>query len=308
VEQPVDAEIARWAAPQHGVLSREQLLGAGLDAKAIDYRFKVGRLHRVHRGVYSVGHVSPSPLTRAMAAVLACGTDAVLSHRWAAALWEIHDGWRGPGDVTARRSHPQRGIRLHRSRTLGSTDLTVHFGIPVTTPARTLLDLADVLDDRTLARAVNEARIRRLVSLEHVAALMARSPGRRAAGRLRRFADRPTGPTRSTLEDEFLAFTERYWLPRPEVNQVIAGYEVDLVWRRERLVVELDSRTYHDHDDPFESDRDRDADLLAAGYPVVRVTWRRLKLEPAREAERLHRLLRTRTEERRGRDSNPRTG
>jgi hypothetical protein len=151
-----DAALARLAAPQHGVVTRAQLLTAGVDAKAIGYRLKVGRLHELHRGDYAVGHRPPSAQTRAMAAVLACGPGAALSHRSAAALWAITPPWRGPEDVTApgRRRHP--GIHSHRSRTLTPADITRHYGIPVTTAARTLQDLARVLPRPSLTRAVTK--------------------------------------------------------------------------------------------------------------------------------------------------------
>ncbi|MEA2134291.1 MAG: hypothetical protein QOC68_2200 [Solirubrobacteraceae bacterium] len=264
---PPDAALARLAAPQHGVVTRAQLLTAGVDAKAIGYRLKVGRLHELHRGVYAVGHRPPSPHARAMAAVLACGPGAALSHRSAAALWAITPPWRGPEDVTApgRRRHP--GIHTHRSSTLTPDDITVHYGIVVTTPARTLKDLARVLPDHSLTRAANEARIRNLVS-DH---------------------GHDTGPTRSHLEDLFLRFIDEHDLPRPEVNQQAAGYEVDMLWRDRRLIVELDSRTFHRH--TFEQDRERDAHLLSEGFAVLRVTKRRLKQDPEREARRLRTLL-----------------
>jgi very-short-patch-repair endonuclease len=272
-------------------MSRAQLLAAGLTAEAIRTRLASGRLHRLHSGVYAVGYPSPHPLARAMAAVLACGPRAVLSHRSAAALWEFETRWRRPIDVSAPQDRRHRGVRAHRSRTLTARDVTRHHGIPVTTPARTLLDLADVIDDRALARALNEARVQRRVGIEDVVDLLARSPGRRGAPRLHALIARPDAPTRSVFEDAFLAFTERHHLPRPEVNQHVAGHEVDMLWRRERLIVELDGQAYHDHARPFERDRDRDADLLAAGLPVVRVTWLRLTRQPHREARRLRKLL-----------------
>jgi hypothetical protein len=285
-----DKEVGRLAARQHGVTTRAQLTGLGLDASAIDYRVKVGRLIVLHRGVYAVGHRPPSMLARAMAAVLACGPAAALSHLAAGALWEMGPRWSPPMDVTAPVDRRPQGIRVHRSAALTDRDVTTHFGIPVTTPARTVLDLADLLDDRSLARAVNEARLKGWLPLDDLAELLARSPGR-ATARLRPFVEHADAPTRSAFEDAFLAFVERYGLPRPEVNQRVAGHEVDMVWREQRLVVELDSRTHHDGDRPFERDRDRDADLLAAGFPVVRVTWRRLTGEPEREARRLDALL-----------------
>lgn len=273
------------------MVTARQLTDANVGAAAIRYRARTGRLHRLHRGVYAVGYVSPSPHARVMAAVLACGRGAVLSHRSAAVLWELLPRWRGPVEVIAPGKHIHRGVRAHRSAGLGADERTVHLGIPVTTPARTLVDLADVLDDRALARAVNEARVLRLVRLDDVAGLLARSRGRRAPARLAQFVDRGDQPTRSAFEDAFLLFAERHGLPRPEVNQRVAGHEVDMLWRRQRLVVELDGRTFHDHDRAFERDRDRDADLLAYGYSVVRVTWRRLTQRPQREARRLGSLL-----------------
>jgi hypothetical protein len=222
---------------------------------------------------------------------MACGPGAVLSHRSASALWSMTSPRPGPIDVTARRYHSHEGIRIHRSSTLRDDDVTTHFGIPVTAPARTLLDLADVLDDTSLARAVNEARLHRRLDLDRLADLLARSPGR-ATSRLRPFVTRPTAPTRSAFEDAFLAMLGRYGIPRPEINQRVAGHEVDAVWREQGLVVELDSREYHDDDQSFETDRERDAALLAAGLRTVRITWMRLTKTPAREARRLKLLLR----------------
>jgi very-short-patch-repair endonuclease len=289
----VDAEIARVAASQHGMVSHAQLLVAGLDARAIRYRVRIGRLIRVHRGVYAIGHLPTSPLARAMAAVLACGSGALLSHQSAATLWKMTARWQAPTHVIAASRHTHPGIRVHRSTTLRPQDATVHYGIPVTSPARTLLDLADTLDDAALTRAVNDARVSKYLHLEDLAELIARSNGR-ATSRLRPFVANASGPTRSRFEDAFLAFIDRFKLPRPEVNQIVAGHEVDMLWREQRLIVELDSRLHHDTDEPFEVDRDRDADLLAAGFPVVRVTWMRLTETPAREAARLSALLRSR--------------
>jgi len=276
------------------VVSRAQVLAAGADRMAIEYRLKVGRLVEVHRAVYAVGHLPPSPHSRAMAAVLACGPEAVLSHRPAAALWGFAAPSHGPIEVSAPTAHRRRGVRVHRTRTLTPQDITTHFGIPVTTPARTLVDLADQLGDRALARAVNEARVLRRVSNQEIAAIVARSPGRRATSRISPLIEQLGGPTRSVFEDAFLRFTRAYRLGTPEVNFAIAAHEVDFLWRPERLIVELDSRTFHQTTRAFEEDRDRDADLLVAGLSVVRITWSRLTREPAREAGRLDALLRAR--------------
>jgi very-short-patch-repair endonuclease len=287
----ISEELARLAARQHGVLSRLQLLEAGVAKGAITYRVDTGRLYRIHRGVYAVGYYSSSPMTRAMAAVLACGPGAVLSHGSAAALWDIGLSWPGCVEVTAAAARHHRGVTVHRSRTLTPQQTTVHLGIPVTTVARTLIDLADILDDRALARAFNEAQITRRMRAGELATFLPNLRGRRAATRLRPFIQRPASPTRSVLEDTFLALVESHALPRPQVNQRVAGYEVDMLWREQHLVAELDGRRYHEHDRAFERDRERDANLLAAGYRVIRVTWQRLASQPEREAERLRALL-----------------
>jgi Transcriptional regulator, AbiEi antitoxin/Protein of unknown function (DUF559) len=260
-----DREIAEIAHRQHGLVTRSQLLRAGFADTAIAYRVQTGRLIRLHRAVYAVGHRPPSPHARAMAAVLACGPGAVLSHRSAAALWGL-GRWQRRIEVTARSGHRHDGVQTHRSRTLTLDDVTRHYGIPVTTPARTLQDLRRVLDRASLTRAVNDARLRHLVKV-----------------------DAETGPTRSVLEDAFLAFIDRHDLPRPEVNQHVADYEVDMLWRPEQLIAELDGRAYHH--DAFEADRERDAVLITAGFRVVRVTWRRLTQQEEREAGRFRALL-----------------
>jgi predicted transcriptional regulator of viral defense system len=211
----VDAEIAHRAASQHGVVSRGQLFDDGIGAGLVDYRLKVGRLHRVHSGVYAVGFPPRSSLALATAAVLACGPGAVLSHRSAAALWELDSSWFGPVEVTARCKRCHRGVIVHRSRTLSPSDVTSRCAIPVTGVARTLVDLADVVDDLALARAVNQALLRRRVGVDELAIALSKSSGRRAATRLRPFIQRADAPTRSVFEDAFLAFVQRHGLPRP---------------------------------------------------------------------------------------------
>jgi very-short-patch-repair endonuclease len=278
-----DVLIARTAARQHGVVTLLQLLAAGLDRDAIAYRRRVGRLHLLHRGVYAVGHRPPSPLATAMAAVLACGPNAVLSHRSAAALWRIVPRWHAPTEVTAPSDRRHPGIHVHRSR---QADATTHYGIRVTTPARTLVDLADVLTERALTRAVNEAQVLRLTTPEELTTLLTRYPGRRTS---RLTPER--GATRSHLEDDFVRFLKRHRLPLPELNQRIAGHEVDAVYQAHHLVIELDSRQFHTTPQAFEQDRDRDADLLNAGLSTLRITDHRLKHHPTKEAQRLRRIL-----------------
>lgn len=288
----VDRTVARFAGPQHGVVTRGQLTDAGLSDDGIRHRAKVGHLHRLHRGVYAVGHVPPSPLAPAIAAVFACGPGGVLSHSSAATLWGISPRWRSPIEVIAPTVRRPQGVWVHRScQLLPVYDTTVHFGIPVTTPARTLLDLASRLDDDALARAINDARLSGHLRLPQLADMLARFPRRPGTPRLRSLLDDGRGPTRSAFEDAFIAFAQRHGLPRPEVNCVVAGHEVDALFRDHDLAVELDGYRYHDGRRAFERDRDRDADLLAAGIATVRVTWRRLASTPEREATRLRAIL-----------------
>jgi predicted transcriptional regulator of viral defense system len=169
-----DVRLARLSAPQHGVVTIAQLLAAGLDRNAIKYRRRVGRLHLLHRGVYAVGHRPPSPFATAIAAVLACGPDAALSHRSAAALWRILPRWHTPTEVTAPTKHRLPGIHVHRSP---RADATTHYGIRVTTPLRTLVDLADVLPPKPLTRALNEAQVQRLTTPQELATLLTRYSG-----------------------------------------------------------------------------------------------------------------------------------
>ena len=238
----------------------------GFDKSAIARRVKAGRLLRVHRGVYAVGHLPPSPHAKSMAAVLACGPHAALSHRSAGALYGLIRH-HGPPEVTAPTKHTHPGITVHRA----TVERTTHYGIPTTTPARTLLDLARILDPASLTRAANEARLRHLVRDTDLSGT----------------ALQPTdAPTRSVFEDAFLAFCDRHDLPRPEVNAIVHGYEVDMLWRPQRLIAELDGRAYHEH--TFEEDRERDAHLLAHGLRTVRITWNRLT---TREAMRMRHLL-----------------
>ena len=209
----------------------------------------------------------------------------MLSHQSAAALWRIVPRWPASTHVTApgERRHP--GIQTHRSR---HADATTHYGIRVTTPARTLVDLADVLPDRALTRALNEAQVLRLTTPNEHTTLLTRYPGRRTSPLT---PERGATPTRSHLEDDFIRFLKRHRLPLPELNQQIAGHEVDAVYRTHQLVIELDSRQFHTTPRAFEHDRDRDADLLNAGFSTLRITDQRLKHHATTEAQRLREIL-----------------
>jgi predicted transcriptional regulator of viral defense system len=289
---PLDGQIAELARRQYGVVTRAQLHDVGLSRQAVDKRVRAGRLHRVHRGVYAVGHARLTKHARYLAAVLACGEGAVLSHASAAELWRlpcppersVHVTVPGRGGRAAR-----NGIVVHRAA-LPEDEMTKVDGIPVTTPVRTVIDLADTSPRRTLERALDEAAYLRL----DLSGLKPR-PGRRGAGLLATvLAEHTAGTTRtrSELEELLLDLCHTHRLPRPEVNGHVLGYEIDFLWRPQRLVVETDSVAAHGTRAAFERDRVRDADLTAAGWRVVRITYRRLATSPDAVARLLRRLLR----------------
>jgi very-short-patch-repair endonuclease len=287
--------VAQLASRQHGVVTRAQLLEIGFGYRAIDDRIARGLLHAVHRGVYAVGHRLRTREATWMAAVLAAGPDAVLSHRSAAALWGIRNTERAAVEVVSPRLCRRPKIEAHRG-TLLPDEIDRERGIPVTTPARTLLDLAEVISEQQLERAINEAEVRRLTSPLPLGALVARHPTRRGTGAIRRILeDDKLGETitRSELEERFLALVDAHNLPRPRMNEPLGPYQPDAAWHDARLIVELDSYPIHTTRRAFESDRKRDRELQAAGYRVVRITWRQLEDEPRAIAEELSALLAT---------------
>ena len=286
-----EISIGRLADRQHGNLTRRQLLELGFNDDAIAHRVKAGRLHRVHPGVYAVGRPPKTALERAAAAVLACGPQAALSHMGALALWGFVTRWPAHFDVTVPRDRRPTGITVHRTRALQRRDVRTHLGIRVTSPARTVLDCAPQLTDRGLARTVNDARLSGYLHVDALADVLRRFPHHPGVRRLTPFVTIPTGPTRSELEDAFLAFCERFDLPRPLVNTPVAGHLVDALFVTERLIVELDSYGFHRSRDAFERDRDRDADTLLSGHGTVRITSDRMTNTPRQEAARLRAIL-----------------
>ena len=277
--------IARLAARQHGVVARRQLLDMGLTPRAIEYRLSIGRLHVIYRGVYAVGHTHVLGRGKWMAAVLACEQGAVLSHRSGADLWGFLDAASPRVDVSAtgRRGAVSPRIRHHRLRHLRTEDTTRLDGIPVTTVARTLFDLAEVIDQTALEGAFEAAERMELLDLRAVLLTCQRNPGRRAHKRLQSLLPNLTSPepTRSELERRFRRVCRLADVPLPQVNVPVEGYEVDAFWPAARLVVELDGWGFHKTRGAFERDRARDAALLVAGYRVVRATYRQLRDEPA---------------------------
>ena len=258
-DKRANRRLADLAAHQYGVVTVGQLAAFGVDQRAVWRWVQAGRLHGLHRGVYAVGHARLSKEGRWLAAALAGGAGAALSHRSAAALWEIRPVPSGsveitvPGDGGRRR---RSNLIVHRSLTLTPNAVTECRGIPVTTPARTIEDLRRVLPPDQLRTAIREAEGLRLGVGEQ--------PGFEP------------DLARSELERRFLALCRRHGLPTPAMNARAGPFEVDFVWRDRRLIVEVDGYRYHRTRSAFEADRARDARLKVLGYDVLRFTHRQL--------------------------------
>jgi Transcriptional regulator, AbiEi antitoxin/Protein of unknown function (DUF559) len=292
---PPDVAVAEVAGRQWGVVSVVQLLAVGLTRAGVVRRVRAGRLHRVHRGVYAVGHRVLGREGRWMAAVLACGEGAVLSHRSAAAHWELLGSAAALVDVTAPATrHGLAGIRLHRSRFLDARDTTNHEGIPITKVPRTLLDLAATVQPHRLERALAQAQRLQLYDHRAMADLLARSNGHRGTGALARaISGEEPKWTRSELESWFLGLVRDAGLPEPLVNSSLTAPDhphivPDFYWPTHRLIVETDGWETHRTRAAFEQDRARDAALQAIGCKVLRFTWR---TEPDVIQRRLQALL-----------------
>jgi hypothetical protein len=277
-----------------------QLADMGLNARLVDKRIDAGRLHPIHQGVYAVGHRLLTADGHRMAAVIACGPRAVLSHRSAAALWGLRRDSRSGIDVTApgRRGRAPVGIDAHRDGALQSVDRTERRGIPCTSVARTLLDLAGVASPRELRNAVTQAEVERLFDLAAVREVIGRSRRRRGVERLRRAIaehDSRDERTRGELERRFLALCRSAELPLPEVNvPLLVGelqLEADFLWRGARLIVEADDRYSHLTVAAFEKDRRRDQRLTLGGWEVIRCTWRQVLDDPEELGQTLQALL-----------------
>ena len=267
------------------MVTREQLLRAGVSRRTVDGCLKADRLRAVYRGVYFVGPFL-TPRSGEMAAVLACGAGAAVSHMSAANLWDLMAYGRGsdPVHVTVpdRGVCAKLGVVCHRSRWLEDDQVSSVDGIPVTAPARTILDLSTCVGARRLEQALAQAERRQLVTLEELRVLVDRRPGRTGTPALRALLQHHGSPalTRSEAEERYLALIRRAKLPTPEANVVLGGHELDFLWRSEGIAVEVDGFAFHSSRSQFERDRRRDAELLAGGIQVIRVTWRQIEAEP----------------------------
>jgi very-short-patch-repair endonuclease len=289
--------LAELAGRQHGVVSARQLRELEFDRSTIARRVEAGFLHPLHRAVYAVGHISVSLRGRYLAAVLACGPGAALSHRSAADLWGLRPS-TGRIEVTvSRKGVGLPGLVVHRSRLTDPSDFTVVDSIRTTTVARTLLDLAGAVSPKDLAAAVDRAERMEVFDLLAIEDLLRRVTGRRGTDALKRaiMAWRP-GHTRSELEDRYKELVRAAALPTPLCNVLLTGesgtHEVDAFWPLHRLVIQLDGFAYHRTRRDRERDASVDADLELGGYRIVHLTWDDVVVHPKRTVRRLARALR----------------
>jgi very-short-patch-repair endonuclease len=292
----VDRRAAAVAARQFGVVTYAQLLECGLTRHRVEQRVRARQLQRLWRGVYAFGHRELTARGRLLAAVFACGPGARLSHRSAAHHSELLATSPANIDVTVetRGGRPRRrGITIHCCRSIDPRDVMVMDGIPITTPARTLIDLSGVVPARQLEKAFEQARIRRLIRPGELEDALARAAGRntRALRMLLDAEKESTTLTRSELEERFLALIRSGGLPEPEVNARLHGYEVDFLWREQRRVVEVDGYAYHWTRQAANRDRRKDNDLELAGFPVTRFTGDQITREPHETLERARRVV-----------------
>jgi len=292
-----DRVIAALAARQWGVVARRQVLDAGLSRKVVANRVRSGHLVGLHRGVYAVGHARLRREGRWLAAVLAVGPGAVLSHRDAAGLHGLRPANHVRVDVTTtRQPRAIDGIAIHRTTVLDAQDITTVSGIPVTTVARTLVDLAGVVPHDHLTKAIKEAERQHTFDLRQVEAALTRTRGRTGRGHralkqaIEEYAALGLSATDSALEDAFHRLVKSSGLPSPATNSYVEGFKVDAVWRTQRVAVELDGWAHHHTRHSFEKDRERDQKLTAAGWRVVRFTHRQVTSRPDRVISTLRRL------------------
>lgn len=291
----VDSLIAEIASRAHGVVSRAGLIRAGLTEEHIKVRARRGALIRVHRGIYRVGHAAPSAHATLIAAVLACGEGAVLSGRAAAWLLGLVGGDAPPPEVICSTKRRLDGVRTRRARKrIDPRDVTIAAGIPTTTPARTLVDLAAELHESALARACHAAGVRHRTAPRDIEDVLARRPTAPGSKRLRAVIH-GAPVSLSKLEASFIALLNRSGLPLPVTNRLSGGKRVDCRWPVHRLVVELDSYAFHNSRHSWEEDRARERRARAAGLEHRRYTWFDVVERPSPTVRELRRLLQSRT-------------
>jgi very-short-patch-repair endonuclease len=297
----IDKPIAAIAAKQGGYVLREQLFALGLTPDAIKHRIKRGLLIPVHHGVYAVGHIPADPKLRAHGALLACGARSGLAYGTAMSVWGLIRYWREPFEVIVAGSDRRpTTIKVHTSRGLLKRDIRVHYGLRVTSPALTVLHNAPNLTEPRLIRAVNELRMERRLTHEQLVDVVERFPRHPGARRVRPLFGLTTQePDRSPFEEDWRPFARAYNLTGWRTNRHVCGYRVDVLFRPDLLIVELDGWETHGTKPAFDGDREQDADIFdRTGIPTVRITRERFKREPQRQANRIHRMLARRRAER----------
>jgi very-short-patch-repair endonuclease len=276
--------LAELASVQHGVVATWQLVALGYSYQAIRRRVASGWLHRIYRGVYAVGHTRLTVKGRWMAAVLACGPGVLLSHHAAAALHDLQRPPAGKLDVTCTSRHVVPGVRCHTVRSLHRDDRAQVDGIPVTSLARTLFDLAGMLRAQRLRSMLEEVERRELLDGRLLKAQLDRGNGRRGTAALRRAVGAMRGVprwTQSSLERDFLELIRAAGLPEPQTNVIVDGELVDVFWPERNLIVEIDGWQYHRTRRSFEDDRRKDAKHTLAARRTLRVTGTRIEHEPS---------------------------
>jgi Transcriptional regulator, AbiEi antitoxin len=286
----VEQKLARIASTSHGVVTRAELVRAGITAEQVKQRLRRGTLLREHRGVYRVGHRAASVEARYLAAVRACGEGALLSGRAAGHILGILKGSVPPPEVTTREKRRVRGVKTRRSR-VDRRDATRWHGIPITTVPRTLVDLAAVLASDDLARACHEAGVRYRTTPRQVEVVLERRPNSPGATNLRQILRGDVRVTLSELEARFLARLREAALPLPLTNRPAGGRRVDCRWRQRRLTVELDSYRYHHSRHAWEQDRRREREARARGDEFRRYTYGDVFEDPAQMLAELRALL-----------------
>ncbi|HEX5192575.1 MAG TPA: DUF559 domain-containing protein [Solirubrobacteraceae bacterium] len=289
--------MSALGAQQRLLVSRRQLLALGAGLGSINYALARGRLHRFDAGVYAlVEEIALPPLAAEQAAVLVCGPDMVISHRSAAAVWGLAEPSAGPVGVTVfgrAAGRARSWIHCHRTRALDPADIRHRAGLPVTAPARTVIDFAAESSAREAELALDRALAARLTSRTAIQEAIARAPRRAGVATIRPLLDPGRGSTATASPPEalLLELVRRGGLPEPEINvslgdpgsaSALDRYRPDLLWREQRVVVEFDSGQHHSGRHAFEGDRRRDAEMIAAGWTVIRITWTELIEQPER--------------------------
>lgn len=283
--------LAELGGSSYGVVSRAELRAAGITESQIKAQLQRGSLHQLHRAVYSVGYRAASLEARYLAAVKAMGNEAVLAGRAAAELFGLLHGRPPLPEVITKGQRRPRGVVVHRASGIRTNEVTRWRGIPITTVQRTLVDLAAVLEERALARAVHEAQVRHRTTPDKVAEVLARRHNWPGARKLRRVIGGEVPVSLSKLESAFIECVRRAGLPLPETNRRVDGRYVDCRWPEQRLTVELDSYRYHQSRHAWEQDREREREARARGDEFRRYTWRDVNEEPEPMLVDLRQLL-----------------